>query len=492
MRLKNYCLLFIAFFCFSSLVMGQPETQIKVTIQHLPDSSIILGHHFNKMLYPDDTIKLNSKGYGVFSASEAYPGGMYFIYLPTGKYFDILLSDDQQFSIENDTTDFLKNMQISGSEENQLFYDYQKFLVKKRQEATDLQNEKKAADQKADKKEIDLKLDKINQDVKDYMNNLINAHPDMFLSKFLLATKEIDVPDPPKDDNGNITDSLFQYQYYKKHFFDNFDVSDARLLRTPIYEDRINYYLDKVVPQIPDSINNEVDKLIEKSRSSDELFRFMLVSLFNKYAKSQIMGMDAVFVHIAEKYYIPEASWSDSAFISKLKSEVAKTKPLLIGKKAPDIQLVEVPAEHFMAAAEDDTLKKNVYVGDFFNLYDIQAKYTVLVFWEADCGHCKKAMPVLHDLYEKKLKQDGVEIIAIHMLSGEEGKIKWVNFVNEHGFYEWINAWNPYDYSYKAKYNVTSTPTVFVLDKDKKIIAKRIGMEQIEEVINAYSAMKNH
>jgi hypothetical protein len=151
MRLKNYCLLFIAFFCFSSLVMGQPETQIKVTIQHLPDSSIILGHHFNKMLYPDDTIKLNSKGYGVFSASEAYPGGMYFIYLPTGKYFDILLSDDQQFSIENDTTDFLKNMQISGSEENQLFYDYQKFLVKKRQEATDLQNEKKAADQKADK-----------------------------------------------------------------------------------------------------------------------------------------------------------------------------------------------------------------------------------------------------------------------------------------------------------------------------------------------------
>jgi thiol-disulfide isomerase/thioredoxin len=324
------------------------------------------------------------------------------------------------------------------------------------------------------------------------MNNLINAHPDMFLSKFLLATKEIDVPDPPKDDNGNITDSLFQYQYYKKHFFDNFDVSDARLLRTPIYEDRINYYLDKVVPQIPDSINNEVDKLIEKSRSSDELFRFMLVSLFNKYAKSQIMGMDAVFVHIAEKYYIPEASWSDSAFISKLKSEVAKTKPLLIGKKAPDIQLVEVPAEHFMAAAEDDTLKKNVYVGDFFNLYDIQAKYTVLVFWEADCGHCKKAMPVLHDLYEKKLKQDGVEIIAIHMLSGEEGKIKWVNFVNEHGFYEWINAWNPYDYSYKAKYNVTSTPTVFVLDKDKKIIAKRIGMEQIEEVINAYSAMKNH
>jgi len=492
MRSKNYFLLLVAFICFSSFVIAQPETQIKVTIHNLPDSPIILGHHFNKMLYPDDTIKLNNKGYGVFEAQKAYPGGMYFIYLPTGKYFDILLSADQQFSIENDTTDFLQNMTINGSEENQLFYNYQKFLVKKREEASALQKEKSAATSEENKKEIDQKLDKISQDVKDYMNNLIKTHPDMFLSKFLLATKEIDVPEPPKDENGNITDSLFQYRYYKKHFFDNFDVSDPRLLRTPIYEDRINYYLDKIVPQIPDSINNEVDRLIEKSRSSDELFRFMLVSLFNKYAKSQIMGMDAVFVHIAEKYYIPEASWSDTAFISKLKKEVAKTEPLLIGKKAPDIQLVEVPADHFMAAADDDTLKKNVYVGDFFNLYDIQAKYTVLVFWEADCGHCKKAMPVLYDLYVNRLKKEGVEIIAVHMLSGEEGKIKWVNFVNDHGFYEWINAWNPYDYSYKAKYNVTSTPTVFVLDKDKKIIAKRIGMEQIDEVIKAYESMHNH
>lgn len=101
-------------------------------------------------------------------------------------------------------------------------------------------------------------------------------------------------------------------------------------------------------------------------------------------------------------------------------------------------------------------------------------------------------MPVLYDLYVNRLKKEGVEIIAVHMLSGEEGKIKWINFVNDHGFYDWINAWNPYDYSYKKKYNVTSTPTVFVLDEDKKIIAKRIGMEQIDEVIKAYESMKKH
>jgi thiol-disulfide isomerase/thioredoxin len=229
--------------------------------------------------------------------------------------------------------------------------------------------------------------------------------------------------------------------------------------------------------------------LISKSRTDPQLFRYMLITLFNYFAKSQIMGMDAVYVHIAEKYYIPEADWSDPEFIEKLKERVEKSKPTLLGQKASDIQLVRISADHFIAAADNEELKKNPYIGNFFNLYDIQAPYIILYFWEADCGHCKTATPELYNVYTR-LKEKGVEVLAVNLLGGEEGKVKWINFVNEHGLYDWINCWNPYDFEFKKIYDITSTPALFVLDNDKKIIAKRIAPEQAEEIINTLLTRK--
>jgi thiol-disulfide isomerase/thioredoxin len=196
------------------------------------------------------------------------------------------------------------------------------------------------------------------------------------------------------------------------------------------------------------------------------------------------MGMDNVYIHIAEKYYIPEADWSDPKFIADLKERIEKLKPTMIGVKAPDIQLVRVQTDHFLSAADNEELKKNPYVGTFFQLYDVKAKYTILYFWEADCGHCKKATPELWEVYNR-LKDKGVEVVAVSTLGGEEGKVKWINYITEHGYYDWINAWNPYDFTFKTIYDIASTPQLFVLDVDKKIIAKRIAPEQAEKIIES-------
>ena len=192
--------------------------------------------------------------------------------------------------------------------------------------------------------------------------------------------------------------------------------------------------------------------------------------------------MDAVYAYIAENYYIPEATWSDEDFIEKLKERVKKIDPLVIGKKAPDIRLVQVPDDHFLAAAEDTAMKRNPYVGDFFNLSSINAKFLIVYFWEADCGHCQKAIPILYQVYQK-LKDQGLQVVAVHMLGGVEGKEKWVDFVTSNGLYGWINAWNPYDFSYRDAFDVNSSNIIYLLDQDKKIIAKRIGPEQAETII---------
>jgi thiol-disulfide isomerase/thioredoxin len=195
------------------------------------------------------------------------------------------------------------------------------------------------------------------------------------------------------------------------------------------------------------------------------------------------MGMDAVFVHIAEKYYIPNATWSSKDYMEKLKKEVAKKKPNLLGKTAPNLKLVEVQPEHFMMAKTDTALKSNPYVGIPLEILNIKAKYLVVAFWEADCGHCKHAIPLLHDSIYPLIKDFGAKILAIHMIASVEGKRKWIDFVNEHNLLDWINAWSPYSYEYKDLYDVYSTPVIYVLDENKKIVAKRLGADQVAEVI---------
>ncbi len=473
---KVLFLIFLMIIEFYSYSQGY---QIKIKINGIKNDKVILGHHFVDKLYPDDTVNVNSKGEGVFKGDEKLPGGMYFIYLPNSKFFDILINDNQEFEIIADSSANIDYIKSVNSIENELFFDYQKFMIAKQKEAKELNQKKEKSDSEKEKEEITEKIDKIREEIDVKIKQLSIDYPNTFFVKFLNATQDIEIPDPPKDKDGNVIDSFFQFNYYQAHYFDNFDISDPRLLRTPLYENKIMTYLDKVIPQIPDSLIAVVDTFIEKSRTSDELFRYMMVSLFNKYARSEIMGMDAVYIHIADKYYIHEATWSDTAFINDLKERIIKTKPLLIGKVAPNSQLVYVPSELFELAKEDTDVMNNPHVGSFFHIHDIKAEYIAIIFWSVDCGHCKKSLPILYKTYEK-LKDEGFKVLAIHMLIDKQ---KWTNFINEHEYYNWINAWNPYSHQYKEDYDIQSTNVIYLLDRDKKIIAKRIGAEQVGEIV---------
>ncbi len=486
----------LKYFIPALLILTLPEITygqgyaIKVKINGLSDTTIILGHYFDKSMYPDDTVWVDNEGTGTFKGQNALPGGMYVIFLPNTKFFEILISDDQDFYIETDTVNFLDNIKIKGSDENSVFFGFQKHMKALSKRAEVLKKMIDDTDNSELKKEHRTELEDINKERINHINFIVEKNPGTFISKFLKATLEISVPDPPKDEEGNIIDSTWQYYYFRNHYFDNFDISDARLLRTPIYEDKIMNYITRVVPQIPDSIIPEVDMLIEKSRADSSLFRYMLITLFNHYGKSNIMGMDAVQIHIAEKYYINESWWSSDKFIEDLKDRVKKIKPLLIGTPAQDIELVSIPAQHFIEARNDSALKKFPHIGTHFNLYDVNAEFTVLLFWEADCGHCKTVVPKMYEIYEESLKDKKVKVVAISTLFGEEGKVKWVDFVNKHELYDWINAWNPYSYEFKVKYNIMATPQIFLLDRDKKIIAKNISPEQTLDIISTINSQK--
>jgi len=474
-----YFLIFSLVFFNNCRLSGQHR--IKITMPAFAGDTLILGHYFRESLIIQDSAILNNKGQGEFFGDKKLPSGLYLVYLPNKNRFDLLIDKNQVFSVVSDTIDLSRKTKITGDSDNILFYQYQSFIADQRDLANQLQKSLVSANSK-DSILIRSKIESINNEVIGYVSKLIDSNKESFLSKFLISLKEVEVPDPPRDEKGVITDSTYQVRYFKQHYFDFFDLSDVRLLRTPFYEKKLTYYLDNLVIPLPDSVYKEVDHLIQLSRADTFLFKYMLTTLFNYYANSKYLTMDAVYIYIAEKYYLPEASWSDKKFTEDLKKRVIKLKPLLIGKTAPDIQLVRVSDDHFMLAAEDTSLKRNPYVGDFFNLKNVSANFILLYFWEADCGHCKKSIPELHSFYER-LKSKGVQVIAVHMLSGIQGKEKWVDFVTVNNLYGWINAWNPYDFSYREIYDVTSSNILYLFDKDKKILAKHISPEQAEQII---------
>jgi thiol-disulfide isomerase/thioredoxin len=107
----------------------------------------------------------------------------------------------------------------------------------------------------------------------------------------------------------------------------------------------------------------------------------------------------------------------------------------------------------------------------------------LLYFWEADCGHCKKSTPKLYEVFEK-YKDQGVEVLAVHVINSIEGKEKWIDFINEYELLDWTNCWSPHNNDFRTDYNLLSFPQLFLLDEDKKIIAKGLAPEQVGEILD--------
>lgn len=485
----------LAFSLFSSFILllsnglnGQGY-QIEVDIKGLSGDTLILGEYFTSRMVPKDTLVLQKNGTGIFENKTPFRGGLYLIYFSPDKYFDFLLGDDQLFSLKADTADLAGSISFSGSEDNSLFLDYKNFLQEKRGQLTQTQSQISSSTTAADSAMLREKIKEINHEMELYMDDFEQEHSELFVTTFIGATREAVPPENLLNGNKRHDDSV-RFFYRKAHFLDRFDPFDVRLLHTPLYEGKIKTYIGSIVPQHPDSLIVAVDYLLEGSKAEEELYRYLLITLFNHFAESKFMGMDVVYFHIAEYYYIPDATWSSAEFINKLKENLDNNKPTLIGQTAPKLVLREVPADHFQMALQDTAIKKDPHIGENFFTNEVDADYTIIYFWEADCGHCKKSTPALYEVYTR-LKEKNVEVISAHVINTIEGKEQWVDFVNEHGLYDWINCWSPYSNDFRKLYNLQSYPQLFILDRDKKIVAKRVTPEQAEQIINNLIAIES-
>jgi len=442
--------------------------EIDLTINDLPDSTVFLAYHLGDKQYIRDTVRLNEKGHGVFKGQEILPQGIYMIVLPGRKYFEVLMTANQHFSASCSYSDYFNSLKFSGSQENSAFVEYQRRWVKMQQRAASIAKRIQNNRQNTDSLKILGPIQKLQEEnMKSYLKSVIKENEGNFLATLVKGMLPIDIPDFPVPIGFANPDSVRwvrNYNYNKDHFFDNIDLNDERLLRTPLLYARLDAFFSSVLIQAPDTINKEIDKLIKKCSGNHKVFQFISVYLFNHFRESEIMGRDAVMVKIADDIYLSgKADWVSKEFKDDLRKQVDLMRPNLIGKKA-------------------ENLVMDSYNGIFVSLYDVEKDFTILYFWEPNCGHCQEATPKLKVYYDKP-KDYSLEVFSVCTTSD---KAKWTKYIEDNKL-TWINGWDPKRSShFDYYYNIQSTPTVYILDKNKKIIAKKLGVEEIGPFIDNY------
>jgi peroxiredoxin len=467
--MKNFSpfLWFILCFIFILPLFAVAEGyQIKFRVKGLHDTTCMIANYYGNGTYVMDTVEVDASGRFTFKAEEILPKGIYLVVITDKNYFEFIVNKDKKFSMETELNDVYAKMIIKDTPENTLFYNYLLYNRTVFDEVMVLEKKKeKVKDKKDSVRIIDEKIDTLNRANVKYKLDLVKKYPDSFVAFFINAMKEPEIPEVPLLSNGR-RDSTFAYRYFKSHFWDGSDFTDDRLLRTPIFHNKLKKYFDQVLVQKPDTIIKEIDLYIEKARPNAEMFKYMVWFATNHYETTEIMGFDKIFVHVIDTYYVTgQAFWTNRTVLENLVKKANKLKPLLIGETAPNMIML-------------DTSNQLV------SMHNLNADYLILLFWDPDCGHCEQEIPKLKEFYDGYKEKYNVEIFSV---CSDTSLVKWKKAIKKREM-NWINVDGPRTLTgnYKDQYDITTTPVIYILNRKKEIIAKYLRIDQISQFLKNY------
>lgn len=487
--------------------------KIKFKLEGQKDTTVYLVKYWGKSPMYADTAELKN-GIVTFDAAHQKPGLMG-LYIPDVQIFDFIYNEEKETYIEAKGPNFIVNAVAKKSEENKIFFEYVQYLGQKKPEAGRIGDQMKGLQEGSEKyNELKEQRDAINKEVEDYQKRLIRENEEMLVAKIIKMMRDIEIPDAPVDEAGNIIDSSFQFNYFRDHFWDNVDLSDDRLMRTPIFDNKLKRYLGKtMISQHWDTILVYAFDFIDRLDVSSDMFQYVVSTLASEYGKSKIMGMNKVYVYMGKRYFCPDGKpikvgnrtympvyakdggnvthWVKKSSFESLCENISTHYNLVMGTVPPNVKL-------------RDTSDAKYY--DFMSLDN---EFTILYFWDPDCGHCKKITPKLQTLYEKKWRERNIDVFAVGKCDSEELFGKWKKFISGNNL-EFINVGltpsmreaamdqsnnqmrlrnllqetTLESLNYQQTYDIFATPKVWVLNKDKEIIAYSLTVSQLEDLMD--------
>ena len=212
-----------------------------------------------------------------------------------------------------------------------------------------------------------------------------------------------------------------------ENYWDDFTLDDARILTFPMIDNKLETYFNNL-PIDAETINNEIDKLIAKTGDCTEVRDYLIWYFYVKYFNPNYMNLDDVYIHLVNEYFLRMQIKNVSENVVKLMEERANyLERLKLGAKIPEVG----------------------------NLYSIESQYVALVFYDKTCQKCAKEGRILEEIRSRHPE------MTIYPVEINSTSIK----------------------NLMSLYDIQTTPMIYLLDNQKKIIAKRIKAEQVEQFL---------
>ena len=485
----RWVLVFCVGFLGSSQMFSQNEFNysIDITVRGLEPDTVYLANYYGNKMYYADTALADVNGHFEFEGRSYEECGKYAVVLPGPQLFE-LLAVQEDVVIRTDVSNPTAFVEIVESDENRLFYDYLKFIQKRRVLAAP--HESILSDSTATERAMsDARkgMSILGKEVEGEQKRILRQHPEKLFAKYLNMVVEPDIPEVPSEIENK---QDLQYRWYRDHYWDRVDFEDPRLVRDGSFHQLLDRYWTKVLPQFPDTLAAEAHRLIALTGANASMFKYITHYITFASESSQIMCMDKVFVELIDRYYkTGMATWLNEEQLKKVTDRADELRDSQCGTIIPNITLPDLKQEEWVA------------------LHDIDAKWIAVIIWESTCGHCKKELPKFAELYEK-WHPKGFEIFAI---GNDFDPAPWQEIVEEKGYTDWINVSdNPLinaqdsamklittgvttlkSLNFRTTFDVYATPKVFLLDMDKRIVAKQIGAEQLGDILGRLESMES-
>ncbi len=433
-------IIFFTFFISSYSIFSQ-EISGKFDVGHQGGEYIYLFEREAKRQSKLDSAKIAADGSFNFG-SKKYPEGLYHLQWKTKKNnIELILSPSESVVKLSFPNGNLNKYVVIESAENSVYKEYLgRKLIRDRQ-LRKYHNSKKVSGLDAvGLTELNVKIDRSKKAFFENVSVLINDNPESFFTKLILAS------DADRKDA-------------KQYYFSDLDFNDESFIRSDVFAKRFQEYIILFSKGDADGYLNCIDDILERAKVNQRVYEFSAYNLLEGFYNT---GLIDVSNYIMDEYIFGDdcGGWEVS--------EILKSR----GNRIKSIQLNNMPPEIVMSSADGSYKKLSAVAG--------KNKYTLVLFWASWCHKCENQMADIVKTYEQYNNQ-GFEVFAVSL---DEHRNSWKKAISEKGM-KWVNVcdFNSWESKMVRNYSVSKTPTFFLVDSDRKIVAKPRNSIELNKVL---------
>lgn len=443
----------IAYLMLQATAMSQ---QINITVNNLGTEKAYLSALSGEKVSPIDSVASSGNGKFSFNLTTQNNAGIYRLSLDRNKWIDFV-NDGEDVAITTDANALLDSLKVVVSESNRQYYSFQK-LNKQYKTKSELLQLVLARYPHDDPYYTTTQTTAtgLQREYLDFVSSASTGKPMSFVARYIRSAQL-----PIVDFNVPLDKQL---AYLKAHALDHVDFSDDGLIYSDLFTNKsIEYLTYNKNPQLPKEVLEKafmvaVDTILNKAKVNRIVYKHVTEYLIDGFKK---FGFEQCISYILDNYVIKDDLCLDEGSGSTVQRMIDQKKYLPLGSLAPNITLPDTS-------------------GDMVSLITMTAEKVLVVFYSTSCSHCQAMIPRLSQIAKGK-QSSKLKVLAISL---DSSRAELLSFIRTNAL-TWLNVNDPGGWQGRAAmdYFIYATPTMVLMNKEKKIIAKPLTIEELQKLL---------